>query len=1219
MMRRFVVCCVLLLVVAITLPSVLLAQSPATTPPGLPRLPDVREPGVDLPHLPQTSQPNRAEAEPPAAAAALAAEGMASWSRIAFQSFRDGNWEIYVADGNGSNQTRLTYHEAADVYPRFNRGCTRLVFASNRTGNYEIYSMNPDGSGVMQLTSNDSTDTSPTWSPDGGSIAFTSYRDGQPEIYVMSADGSSQMRLTRYNGYDGQPAWSPDGGRIAFVSNRIYGTPLIWRINLANYSVGVLADKPYSQNPCWSPDGKWLAFSADTDGDGWLELWRATSGGGISELVHDPAGQMDAWASSWSPDSRYIALTHIGFVYYEGQWYWTEAYLDALDSQTGNISRLSGAGTDWYADWQTIDSMAPSSSIAPLPAQSPGPFTVSWQGADNGPAGILGYDVQIKHSPESNWEYWLIETTDTSAIREVSGGRTYAFRCRARDRAGNVEAWPENADTSTTVEALPPIVRVEPSSLLARDSVTFNWSGNDPGGSGIAHYDVQWQEKGTGVWHNWLQDTTIRSALLGGSGGQARAVRARAIDRAYNQGDWSVVDDDTWVTFYEHQVLGSVNDSRGCPIPRADISSGPNAVNDMRVDATGQYLGLLGADGTYALTVEKAGYGTTAPMYVDIIQDTRVNHVLPPVDNLIANGGFESGLAGWVTGGQPEVTDTVRHTGSWSGMLGTPAILGPLDGIAEYPSTANGSLDSVIDGDGTLHVVWDAATASEYKFELRYAAKPSGQPWSPSVSVSGPRTSTGACVPALAVDVAGNLHVVWQELGSLMYANKPKGGSWSARKAIPFVSGYSPDVAVDGDDTVHVVYVQSQLGHVSLPVGGTWSRPEVLESDWSGSVSCPALGVGTDNTLHVAWDQHDNSDWRVAYANRLASGVWSTPMLVTEPGKSGWGPDLVVDSAGVVHLVWDETLTPVVLYRRRSSDGVWSEPSIVSRMGDDPRIVNYGPDAVFVTYTQLDGDWRFVYTRKVGEADWTKPILLHDAWGTSLTLASSPLGMLHVTWLSAPDFHVQYRGPIMADTTEQHTLAQTVTIPPTAHQPTLAFLCQFEGVAPGYGSSFDVIVQDEAGVTPLLSITEATRDWHLNWVDLSPWAGQTVTVTFGLQQTADKPVAWANLDEVSLGSWLTPAVYSVTPQRVAVGDVVTLTITGGNFMLGDGGQAPVVRLNDAPLEGVQWVDEHTLSVEVPALAPGIYDLTVVNPSGHEGVLPGALVAGDMVVCPMILQ
>ncbi len=72
----------------------------------------------------------------------------------------------------------------------------KIAFHSNRDGNWEIYTMNPDGSDQNRLTNNNYDDEGPAWSPDGSKIVFTSNRDGNDEIYVMNPDGSGQTRIT---------------------------------------------------------------------------------------------------------------------------------------------------------------------------------------------------------------------------------------------------------------------------------------------------------------------------------------------------------------------------------------------------------------------------------------------------------------------------------------------------------------------------------------------------------------------------------------------------------------------------------------------------------------------------------------------------------------------------------------------------------------------------------------------------------------------------------------------------------------------------------------------------------------------------------------------------------------------------------------------------------------------------------------------------------------
>jgi TolB protein len=72
----------------------------------------------------------------------------------------------------------------------------QIVFSSDRDGNYELYVMNADGSDVRRLTTSSGVDYLPAWSPDGTHIAFISKRGGQSDVYVMDADGSNLRRLT---------------------------------------------------------------------------------------------------------------------------------------------------------------------------------------------------------------------------------------------------------------------------------------------------------------------------------------------------------------------------------------------------------------------------------------------------------------------------------------------------------------------------------------------------------------------------------------------------------------------------------------------------------------------------------------------------------------------------------------------------------------------------------------------------------------------------------------------------------------------------------------------------------------------------------------------------------------------------------------------------------------------------------------------------------------
>ncbi len=55
---------------------------------------------------------------------------------------------------DGSKPTRLTNNTALNYWPSWSPDGKRIAFTSNRDGNYEIYLMNADGSEQRNLTRN---------------------------------------------------------------------------------------------------------------------------------------------------------------------------------------------------------------------------------------------------------------------------------------------------------------------------------------------------------------------------------------------------------------------------------------------------------------------------------------------------------------------------------------------------------------------------------------------------------------------------------------------------------------------------------------------------------------------------------------------------------------------------------------------------------------------------------------------------------------------------------------------------------------------------------------------------------------------------------------------------------------------------------------------------------------------------------------------------------
>jgi Tol biopolymer transport system component len=240
---------------------------------------------------------------------------------IAFVSSRDGDYAIYLMEADGSGEGRLT-DERGDTStakgvqfqtdPAWSPDGTRIAFASAREGSFDIFVMNADGTGTTRLTSSSANDKGPSWSPDGRRIAFSRSSDGG-HVWVMNADGTDARRLTDELAEEGEPSWSPDGRWIAYT-HRASGSDIreIWVARpdgSGRRGVTTLGAKSYG--PDWSPDSRRLAFSADRDGGRYDIYTIGLDGNDLRRPVRSPT---DAFEPAWSPAGSEIAFSRDGAI-----------------------------------------------------------------------------------------------------------------------------------------------------------------------------------------------------------------------------------------------------------------------------------------------------------------------------------------------------------------------------------------------------------------------------------------------------------------------------------------------------------------------------------------------------------------------------------------------------------------------------------------------------------------------------------------------------------------------------------------------------------------------------------------------------------------------------------------------------------------------------------------------------------------------------------------
>lgn len=93
--------------------------------------------------------------------------------------------------------------------PSWSPDGSQLAFTSDRDGgDFDIFIANADGSSVVQLTSSSAADYDPFWLPNGDEIAFVSDRDGTPQIFKVDVSTKAVTQLTSGGDQDVTPAGS---------------------------------------------------------------------------------------------------------------------------------------------------------------------------------------------------------------------------------------------------------------------------------------------------------------------------------------------------------------------------------------------------------------------------------------------------------------------------------------------------------------------------------------------------------------------------------------------------------------------------------------------------------------------------------------------------------------------------------------------------------------------------------------------------------------------------------------------------------------------------------------------------------------------------------------------------------------------------------------------------------------------------------------------------
>ncbi len=239
---------------------------------------------------------------------ALAAEG-----KIVFTSHRARGEAIYVMDGDGGSQSKVT----DGAYPAWHPDGQTISFLFKG----DLWLTGLKGSTRENLTNGRVSFGSvvPVFSPDGRQIAYWGLSDQGIGVNTLGVNGGNDQIVLGGLSRDGRVSWSPDGRRIAYSEMQKLDPPFkrfgsdifVVNINGSNRVNLTVNPPPFNISPSWSPDGKKIAYVASPKPFLWFPPHNihVMNADGTNPVM---LTMEDLWADernpTWSPDSKRIAF-----------------------------------------------------------------------------------------------------------------------------------------------------------------------------------------------------------------------------------------------------------------------------------------------------------------------------------------------------------------------------------------------------------------------------------------------------------------------------------------------------------------------------------------------------------------------------------------------------------------------------------------------------------------------------------------------------------------------------------------------------------------------------------------------------------------------------------------------------------------------------------------------------------------------------------------------
>lgn len=302
----------------------------------------------------------------------------------------------------------------------------------------------------------------------------------------------------------------------------------------------------------------------------------------------------------------------------------------------------------------------------------------------------------------------------------------------------------------------------------------------------------------------------------------------------------------------------------------------------------------------------------------------------------------------------------------------------------------NGNI--VRDSYGILHCVYQGCGDNYSEPRIYYIkSEDNGVTWVNDEQLSN-NDSARQAYPKLCIDSNDNMYLVWLgvpvgETISNVIFRKYTNGSWGDIEVLTdvLVRMGSVDIAVDGNDVVHLAYSYQTVGGdyreqlYYRTYNGSWSSESALTSDIEYRWIDIHMAIAPDNSIHLVCTRQNYRGWDsiIQYRKKVSEGSWSTVQNFQINGYESFLPRISIDANQKITIV-GVTLNGIYSSSYINSWSSWEEIYYAPNGTSFNDVTIVCSNYLHVIYSTNGRIYTATYI-----TSWSNPVLIDMSWYSS--------------------------------------------------------------------------------------------------------------------------------------------------------------------------------------------------------------------------------------------